>query len=110
MSKKVVDRIEVPKADVEERKRNFSEVALGLSKEDAMLEAERCLQCKKPHCVSGCPVSVPIPEFIALIKAGKFREASKKIKEKNSLPSLLGLRQFLLRMILSKLTCNCLKY
>lgn len=70
MSKKIANRIEVPKADVEERKRSFAEVALGLSQEDAVREGERCLQCKKPFCVSGCPVSVPIPEFIGLIKDG----------------------------------------
>lgn len=90
MSRKMTDRIEVPKADVKERKRDFSEVALGLSEEEAMIEAERCLQCKKPHCISGCPVSVPIPEFIALIKSGKYQEASQKIKEKNSLPAICG--------------------
>lgn len=90
MSKKIANRIEVPKADVEERKRSFAEVALGLSQEDAVREGERCLQCKKPFCVSGCPVSVPIPEFIGLIKDGRFVEASQKIKEKNSLPAICG--------------------
>jgi glutamate synthase (NADPH/NADH) small chain len=90
MSRTISNRIEVPKADVNERIKGFREVALGLSEEEAVLEGERCLQCKKPQCVGGCPVSVPIPEFIQLIKTGNFLEAAKKIKEKNNLPAICG--------------------
>lgn len=80
----------MPKQKPEERVRNFFEVALGFSKEQALLEAKRCLQCKKPFCVEGCPVQIDIPAFIKLIAEGKFEEAIKKIKEKNNLPAVCG--------------------
>jgi glutamate synthase (NADPH/NADH) small chain len=73
-----------------ERVRNFSEVPYGYSEEEAMAEAQRCLQCKKPKCVEGCPVNVQIPQFIGLIAQGKFAEASRKIKETNALPAVCG--------------------
>lgn len=73
-----------------ERRTTFKEVPLGFTPEQAVLEAERCLQCKRPRCVEGCPVQVPIKDFIALVKEGKFIEASQKIKEKNSLPAVCG--------------------
>lgn len=73
-----------------ERKTTFKEVPLGFTPEQAMLEAERCLQCRRPRCVDGCPVNVPIKDFIALVKEGKFIEAAHKIKEKNSLPAVCG--------------------
>ncbi len=74
----------------EKRKSTFEEVPLGFTPEQAILEAERCLQCKRPRCVEGCPVSVPIKDFILLVKEGKFIEASRKIKEKNALPAVCG--------------------
>ena len=80
----------MPKLDVKERIRCFKEVALGYSKEQAIAEASRCLQCKIPRCVEGCPVNIDIPAFIRFIKEGKFDEAIKKIKEKNSLPAICG--------------------
>ncbi|HOX55072.1 MAG: NADPH-dependent glutamate synthase [Candidatus Omnitrophica bacterium] len=80
----------MPKQKPEERVKNFFEVALGFSKEQALLEAKRCLQCKKPFCVEGCPVQINIPAFIKLIAEGKFEEAIKKIKEKNNLPAVCG--------------------
>lgn len=83
-------KIPVNKQPAQERIRNFFEVALGLSKEEAAKEAGRCLQCKKPACVKGCPVEIDIPEFIRLIKEGKPEEALKKIKEKNALPAICG--------------------
>lgn len=73
-----------------ERIKNFFEVALGFSKEQAEKEAARCLQCKNPPCVRGCPVEIDIPAFIALIKEGRTSEALTKIKEKNSLPAVCG--------------------
>jgi glutamate synthase (NADPH/NADH) small chain len=85
-----IDRRPMPKQDEKERTKNFSEVALGYSQEDAVLEAGRCLKCKKPACVKGCPVEVKIPDFIALITEGKFAEAAESIKEKNSLPAICG--------------------
>ncbi|MFA5365263.1 MAG: FAD-dependent oxidoreductase, partial [Candidatus Bathyarchaeia archaeon] len=78
------------KQDIADRIHNFYEVALGYTEEQAKAEAERCLQCPRPLCVQGCPVEVPIPEFIKLIKEGNYVEASLKIKEKNSLPAVCG--------------------
>lgn len=72
------------------RARNFKEVTLGYTPEEAMEEATRCLNCKNKPCVSGCPVSVRIPEFIAKVAAGEFEEAYKIIKSTNSLPAVSG--------------------
>ncbi len=72
------------------RRRNFDEVALGYTAEEAMAEAEKCIQCRNPKCQSGCPVEVPIKDFINLIREGKFMEAAAKIKETNSLPAICG--------------------
>jgi len=80
----------MPKLKVEERTRCFREVALGYDEEQARIEAERCLQCKVPRCVEGCPVNVEIPAFVKLIQEGKFDIAIKKIREKNSLPGICG--------------------
>jgi glutamate synthase (NADPH/NADH) small chain len=65
-------------------------VALGYTEEQAVAEANRCLQCPKPQCIQGCPVEVSIPEFVQLIRESKFDEAIKKVKEKNSLPAICG--------------------
>jgi glutamate synthase (NADPH/NADH) small chain len=73
-----------------ERIKNFFEVALGFSKKEAEEEAKRCLQCKEPLCVKGCPVEIDIPAFIKLIKEGEPEKALKKIKEKNALPAVCG--------------------
>ena len=69
---------------------NFDEVALGYTEEQAVREAERCLQCKKTTCVDGCPVEIDIPGFINLVKQGDFLGAVRKIKEKNALPAVCG--------------------
>lgn len=91
MSAKVkIPRQAMPEQDPNVRKRNFDEVPLGYTPELAKKEAERCLQCKKPGCVDGCPVQVPIPEFIKLIREGDFSAAIRKIWEKNSLPAICG--------------------
>ncbi|MHA1156542.1 MAG: dihydropyrimidine dehydrogenase, partial [Candidatus Heimdallarchaeota archaeon] len=74
----------------EVRVKNFEEVPYGLTPEQAVIEASRCLQCKKPKCVEGCPVEVQIPEFIALIAEKKYVEAACKIKETNVLPAVCG--------------------
>lgn len=73
-----------------ERVLDFMEVPLGYAAEAAVVEAERCLQCKDPQCVKGCPVGIDIPAFIKLIKEGKPGEAAKKIKETSSLPAVCG--------------------
>jgi len=80
----------MPKLNVKERIRCFKEVALGYTEEQAIAEASRCLQCKVPRCVEGCPVNIDIPTFIKFIRERKFDEAIKKIKEKNSLPAICG--------------------
>ena len=78
------------KQDVLDRIHNFYEVALGYNEEQAIAEAERCLQCPNPRCVTGCPVDIDIPAFIKEIKEKNFLGASAKLKEKNSLPAVCG--------------------
>jgi glutamate synthase (NADPH/NADH) small chain len=80
----------MPQRPVKERIRDFFEVPLGLPEDVAVEEARRCLQCKKPSCVKGCPVEIDIPGFIGLLGEGRFDEAIAKIKEKNSLPAICG--------------------
>jgi len=80
----------MPKQEAEKRVKNFNEVALGYTEEQAKKEAERCLQCPKPLCVKGCPVDINIPVFIKLIVEGKYPEAAKKIKEDDILPRMTG--------------------
>jgi len=80
----------MPKQKPEVRRKNFNEVALGYTEEQALEEASRCLQCPKPQCVGGCPVGVCIPEFVKLMRDGKYEEAALKIKEKNALPAICG--------------------
>ncbi|MEM2104348.1 MAG: NADPH-dependent glutamate synthase [Candidatus Bathyarchaeia archaeon] len=80
----------MPKQDPKVRVKNFNEVALGYTEEQALAEADRCLQCKKAACVTGCPVEIDIPAFIKFIKERNYAEAIKKIKEKNSLPAICG--------------------
>ena len=81
---------EMPKQSPEERVHNFNEVAQGYTKELALEEAARCLQCKNPQCRKGCPVNIDIPSFIKLIKEEKFIEAAKRVKEFNALPAICG--------------------
>ena len=81
---------EVPLQPGEERVKNFDEVPLGYSPEQAKAEALRCIQCKTPKCVGGCPVGIDIPGFIKLIEDGKPAEAAKKIRETNFLPAVCG--------------------
>ncbi len=83
---------EVPmgKQKVEERIRNFFEVALGYTEEEAVAEAQRCLQCPNPHCIEGCPVEIDIPAFIKEIGDKNFLAAAAKLKEKNALPAICG--------------------
>ena len=82
--------IPMPKQRVEDRIHNFNEVALGYNKEQALAEAQRCIQCPKPQCIQGCPVEVDIPAFIKETKEKNFDQAAKIIKEKNSLPAICG--------------------
>ena len=75
---------------VTDRLRDFGEVDGGLTPDEARREAERCLQCKKPLCVKGCPVGIDIPSFVREIATGNFRRAAVIIKEQNMLPSICG--------------------
>ncbi|MEA3241738.1 MAG: NADPH-dependent glutamate synthase [Pseudomonadota bacterium] len=88
--KQKTPRQPMPEQEALVRARNFDEVPYGYSEETAMLEASRCLQCKKPKCIEGCPVNVKIPEFIALIAEGDFIAAARKLKETNALPAVCG--------------------
>lgn len=90
-TKKVkIPRHEMPCQDPQVRAHNFEEVALGYTQETAVEEAKRCLQCKKPLCITGCPVEVLIPDFIKKIAEGDFEESAKVLKIKNSLPAVCG--------------------
>ncbi|MEK6568335.1 MAG: NADPH-dependent glutamate synthase [Candidatus Omnitrophota bacterium] len=83
-------RNKVKQQVIGERIKNFSEVSLGYSESQARIESERCLLCKEPLCVKGCPVGIDIPAFIRLLRENKSAEALKKIKEKNNLPAVCG--------------------
>ncbi|PKQ27580.1 MAG: glutamate synthase (NADPH), homotetrameric [Candidatus Anoxymicrobium japonicum] len=85
-----LDRTGMPHQDPLKRIHNFYEVALGYGKELAVKEAMRCLECKNPQCIKGCPVGVDIPQFIAKIKKGDFSGAARQIKMKNALPAICG--------------------
>ncbi len=79
-----------PAQDPELRIRNYNEVSYGYDAELATLEAGRCLQCKKPDCVAGCPVEVDIPGFVKLLTEGEYARAAQLIREKNALPAICG--------------------
>ena len=85
-----LNRVDMPRQDPVLRGRNFNEVATGYTEEQAVREASRCIHCKKPLCVPGCPVDVDIPRFILQIKNGDFSAAIRTLKEKNSLPAVCG--------------------
>lgn len=85
-----IPRQPMPEQDPEERRRNFNEVALGFTEELAVREAQRCVLCKKPKCVEGCPVNIDIPLFIKKIAEGQFQDAADVLKEANALPAICG--------------------
>lgn len=85
-----LDKNPMPEQCPNERNKNFLEVTLGYTEEAAIDEAKRCLNCKHKPCMQGCPVSVKIPEFIALVALGDFEGAYQKIKETNALPAVCG--------------------
>ena len=88
--KEKIPRQPMPEQEPKVRAKNFDEVPTGQSAEAAMLEAARCLQCKKPACVDGCPVGVDIPGFIQQVKEGDFTGAITTIWETNALPAVCG--------------------
>ena len=83
-------KVPMPEQDPNVRNKNFLEVAMGYTEEMAIEEASRCLNCKNKPCVSGCPVNVRIPEFVAKVAEGKFEEAYEIITSTNSLPAISG--------------------
>ncbi len=85
-----VPRQKMPEQEPKARAKNFDEVPYGYSPELAQLESNRCLQCKKPKCIEGCPVEIDIPAFIKLINEGDFIGSARKLKERNSLPAICG--------------------
>jgi len=85
-----LNRVSMPKQEPLVRAKNFNEVALGYSEENAIYEAGRCIQCKKRPCVAGCPVGVDIPEFILAIRDKNMPESVRVLKSKNALPAICG--------------------
>lgn len=83
-------KVEMRLLSDKERTTTFKEVALGYNRDEAIKEASRCLNCKNPLCVTGCPVGVNIPKFISLLKDGKVDEAYLEIKKQNSFPGICG--------------------
>ncbi len=85
-----IPRVHMPEAPAMERRRSYVEVNSGLTTEQAVLEASRCLDCPDPTCISGCPVEINIPKFIKNIERGEFLESAKVLKETSTLPAVCG--------------------
>ena len=85
-----LDKNPMPEQAPDVRNKNFLEVTTGYTKEMAIDEAQRCLNCKTKPCMEGCPVAVKIPEFLSLVKDGDFEGAYQKVKETNALPAVCG--------------------
>ena len=90
MANMSLTKVPVPEQDAKVRSRNFEEVCLGYTREQAMEEATRCLNCKNKPCVGGCPVNIHIPEFIAKVAEGDFKAAYEIISDTNALPGVSG--------------------
>ncbi len=86
----VIPRVHMPEVDPEVRRYTYDEVNLGLTRELAVAEAQRCLDCVDPTCITGCPVEINIPKFIKNIERGEFLEAAKALKETSALPAVCG--------------------
>jgi len=85
-----IPRQAMPEQDATDRNRNFQEVNFGFTEQIAMLEAQRCIQCKEPKCVAGCPVMVDIPRFIRFVAEGDFTAAAQSLLGDNALPAVTG--------------------
>ncbi len=91
MAKKIIpEKTPIAEQAPEIRITNFDEVALGYSDDQAVFEANRCLQCKKPVCIAGCPVGIDIPRFVDMVAYGDFKRAAEIIRTKNALPAVCG--------------------
>ena len=86
----MITRQKTKEQDKFERRKNFDAVEENLTPEQVKLEASRCLSCKKPQCVKGCPVNIKIPDFIAALKENNLDKAGKIIRETSMLPSVCG--------------------
>ena len=84
------DRVPISEQDPKVRATNFEEVCLGYTDEEAALEAARCLNCKNPRCVNGCPVSINIPGFVTALKDGDLQKSYEILTESSSLPAVCG--------------------
>lgn len=84
------ERVKMPERGPQERNKDFNEVPVGLSEEQAKCEASRCLDCPTPTCISGCPVNINIPGFLKEIERGEFLNAAKVLKKTNALPAICG--------------------
>lgn len=85
-----VERKKMPENAPDVRNKNFNEVNIGLSEEQALSEAGRCLDCPTPTCISGCPVNINIPGFVKEIERGEFLQAARVLKTTNALPAVCG--------------------
>jgi len=85
-----IPRVKMPEQEPHVRNKNHKEVNMGLTDEKAMKEAQRCLDCVDPTCITGCPVGINIPKFIKRIEQGEFLESAKTLKETNALPAVCG--------------------
>ena len=85
-----LERLDMPEEDPDIRNKSYIEVNKGLSEEQAVHEAQRCIDCPNPTCIEGCPVGINIPKFIKKIEAGEFLDAAKVLKETNALPGVCG--------------------
>ncbi len=85
-----IERIKMPEQAPDIRNKNSLEVNIGLSSEQAVTEAQRCLDCVTPTCIEGCPVNINIPKFIKFIESGNYLKAAHTLKETNALPSVCG--------------------
>ena len=88
--RKKIPRVAMPEQEPGKRSKNFEEVNLGYTEDDALREASRCIQCKKPKCIEGCPAGIDIKGFVELIQEKKFDESLEKIRECNGLPAVCG--------------------
>jgi len=100
MAKLDLNRIDMPRQDPKIRAKNYKEVALGYSPEEAKQEASRCIQCKKRNCTVGCPVGVDIPEFIKALREDNLPEAVKALKIK------IVYLEFVVEFVLRNLNVN----
>ncbi len=83
-------RQEMPEQEPDRRRANFDEVTFGYTAEMAQLEAARCLQCRRPTCIAGCPVEVLIPDFVREVSEGRLADAARTLKRRNNLPAICG--------------------